>query len=214
MSVETLGARRLEGFMTEERRFVAVMIAGKSDEEITSFVETLGGTEPVLDLVFALMPQELDPAQAKDCVLGWEISQGGRTFTYRTEIKNGTLTAEKRAPGDAAATIVVSMPEFLRIIIEEVEAPKEYVLGKLKVRGDLVVAYAVPAMFPFKEKEAAKAARDQMLGSQSVDAESETDGASSEGEPDDGLAPPLPHESNAVEAAPDQIQGLGERLEE
>jgi alkyl sulfatase BDS1-like metallo-beta-lactamase superfamily hydrolase len=128
------------------------MIGGKSDEEITAFVETLGGVEPVLDLVFALMPQELDPAQAKDCVLGWEITHGDSTLAYRTEIKDGTLTAERRDPTDAAATIVLSMPEFLRIIIEEVEAPKEYVLGRVKVRGDLVLAYAVPAMFPFREK--------------------------------------------------------------
>jgi hypothetical protein len=73
-------------------------------------------------------------------------------LAYRTEIKDGTLTAERRDPTDAAATIVLSMPEFLRIIIEEVEAPKEYVLGRVKVRGDLVLAYAVPAMFPFREK--------------------------------------------------------------
>jgi len=138
--------------MTEERRFLSVMIGGKSDEEILSFVETLGGAEPVLDLVFAMMPQELDPAMAKDCVLGWEISAGDRTFTYRTEISNGMLTSERTEATDAAATIVSSLPEFFRIIIEEVEAPKEYVAGKIKVRGDLVLAYSVPAMFPFKEK--------------------------------------------------------------
>lgn len=144
--------------MTEERRFLAVMIGGKSDEEIVEFVKTLGGLGPVIDLVFALMPQELDPSKAKDCILGWEISEGGETVSYRTEIKGGELIAEKRSADDATATIVVSLPEFLRIIIEEVEAPKEYVLGKLKVRGDLVLAYQVPAMFPFKEKAAAEAA--------------------------------------------------------
>jgi alkyl sulfatase BDS1-like metallo-beta-lactamase superfamily hydrolase len=144
--------------VTEERRFLAVMIGGKSDEEIVDFVKTLGGLEPVIDLVFALMPQELDPSKAKDCILGWEISEGDQTVSYRTAIKNGELTAEKRPADDAAATIVVSLPEFLRIIIEEVEAPKEYVLGKLKVRGDLVLAYAVPAMFPFKEKGLAQPA--------------------------------------------------------
>jgi len=144
--------------VTEERRFLAVMIGGKSDEEIVEFVKTLGGLGPVIDLVFALMPQELDPSKAKDCILGWEISEGGETVSYRTEIKGGELIAEKRSADDATATIVVSLPEFLRIIIEEVEAPKEYVLGKLKVRGDLVLAYQVPAMFPFKEKAAAQAA--------------------------------------------------------
>jgi len=144
--------------VTEERRFLAVMIGGKSDEEIVEFVKTLGGLGPVIDLVFALMPQELDPSKAKDCILGWEISEGGETVSYRTEIKGGELIAEKRSADDATATIVVSLPEFLRIIIEEVEAPKEYVLGKLKVRGDLVLAYQVPAMFPFKEKAAAEAA--------------------------------------------------------
>ena len=141
--------------MTEERRFLSVMIGGKSDEEITSFVDTLGGAGPVLDLVFALMPQELDPAAAKDCVIGWEISTRDDTFTYRSEIQGGVLTAERADPADAAATIVASLPEFLRIIIEEVEAPKEFVAGKIKVRGDLVLAYSLPAMFPFREKAAA-----------------------------------------------------------
>jgi alkyl sulfatase BDS1-like metallo-beta-lactamase superfamily hydrolase len=138
--------------VTEERRFLAVMIAGKSDDEIVSFVETLGGAEPVLELVFALMPQELDPAKAKDCVLGWEITAGDQTFTYRTEIKKGTLTAERRAPDDATSTVILTLPEFLRIIIEEVSAPAEYVVGRVKVRGDLVLAYAIPEMFPFREK--------------------------------------------------------------
>lgn len=141
-----------EGHVTEERRFLAVMIGGKSDEEITSFITTLGGMEPVVDLVFALMPAELDPAKAKDCVLGWEISSGNETVKYRTEVRNGTLTAEKQEPGDTTATIIIDMVEFLRIIIEEREAPKDYVLGKFKVKGDLVLAYSVPEMFPFKEK--------------------------------------------------------------
>lgn len=139
--------------MTEERRFLAVMIGGKSDDEITAFISTLGGMEPVIDLVFALMPQELDPAAAKDCVLGWEISSGDQKVSYRTEIRNGVLTAEKKDPGpDTTATIIIDMVEFLRIIIEERDAPKEYVLGKFKVKGDLVLAYSVPVMFPFKEK--------------------------------------------------------------
>lgn len=138
--------------MTEERRFLSVMIGGKSDDEITSFVQTLGGPGPVLDLVFAVMPQELDQSSAKNCILGWEISAGDEIYTYRTEIRDGVLTAERAEPVDAAAVIVSSLPEFFRIIIEEVEAPKEYVAGRIKVRGDLVLAYSLPAMFPFREK--------------------------------------------------------------
>jgi len=138
--------------MTEERRFLASMIGGKNDEDIMDFIRTLGGSEPVLELIFALMPQELDAAKAKDCVLGWEITAEDQTYSYRTEIRNGELTAERRAPDDAQATVVIDMPEFLRIIIEELEAPKEYVLGKFKVRGDLVLAYSIPVLFPFREK--------------------------------------------------------------
>ena len=141
--------------MTEERRFLSVMIGGRSDEEITAFVDTLGGAGRVLDLVFALMPQELDPAAAKDCVIGEEISTRDDTFTYRSEIQDGVLTAERADPTGAAAPVVASLPEFLRIIIEEVEAPKEFVAGRIKVRGDLVLAYSLPAMFPFREKAAA-----------------------------------------------------------
>lgn len=132
---------------------MAQRIVGKTDEEILEFVDMLGGVEPILDLTFAVMPAELDADRAQDCIIGWEITYGDRTFVYRTEIKDGILTTEPEEPTDARTTIALSVPDFLRVITEELGGAKAFLQGKLKIRGDPVFAYGVPAMFPFREKE-------------------------------------------------------------
>jgi putative sterol carrier protein len=142
-----------EASVTEERLWLAQMIKGKTDEEILEFVHLLGGVEPILDLTFAAMPAELDPDRAQDAVIGWELTEGDRTFVFRVEIKNGTVTAERGEAADARITLAMSVPDFLRVLTEELGGAKAFLQGKLKIRGDPVFAYGVPAMFPFREKE-------------------------------------------------------------
>lgn len=140
--------------MTEERVYLWNRTRGKTDEEIYEVVNFLGKSATFLELIMAILPQELDPDEAKDCVIGFEISADERIHTYRVEIKGANVYAERRNPGKADATIAVSLPNFVRLITEELGGVKAFMQGKLWVRGDPTFAYSIPRMFPFREKEA------------------------------------------------------------
>jgi putative sterol carrier protein len=140
--------------MTEERVYLWNRTRGKTDEEIYEVVNFLGRSATFLELIMAILPQEIDPAEAKDCVIGFEISADERLYRYRVEVRDGQVNVEKRDPAGADATIAVSLPDFVRLITEELGGVKAFMQGKLWVRGDPTFAYSIPRMFPFREKEA------------------------------------------------------------
>ena len=139
--------------MTEERVYLWNKTRGKSDEEILEVVNFLGKPATFLELIMAILPQELDSDEAEDCVIGFEISADERTYLYRVEVRGKEVSAERRGTAGADATIAVSLPNFVRLITEELGGVKAFMQGKLSVRGNPVFAYSIPKMFPFREKE-------------------------------------------------------------
>jgi putative sterol carrier protein len=140
--------------MSEERLYLWNRTGGKSDHEIMEVVNTLGGPATFLDIIMAILPQELDPDIATDCVIGFEITTEERLHRFRVEIAGDEVRTEKRDPADADATIAASLPNFVRLITEELGGVKAFMQGKLWVRGDPTFAYSIPRMFPFREREA------------------------------------------------------------
>ena len=140
--------------MSAERVYLWEQTRGKTDAEIMGLVNILGKPAVFLEIVMAILPMELDPDQAKDCVIGFEISADERTHNFRVEIAGDEVFAEPRDPTGADATIAVSLPNFVRLITEELGGVKAFMQGKLWVRGDPTFAYSIPRMFPFREKAA------------------------------------------------------------
>lgn len=138
--------------MSPERVYLYERTKDMNDEEIMALVDMLGKPATFLDLIMAILPLELDPDHAKDCVIGFEVNAGDRIFNCRVEIKDGEVNAERRDPTGADATIACSLPDFVRIITEELGGVKAFMQGKLWVRGNPVFAYSIPRMFPFREK--------------------------------------------------------------
>ena len=122
--------------MTEERVYLWNRTRGKTDEEIYEVVSSLGRPATFLELIMAILPQELDPAEAKDCVIGFEISADERLDRYRVEVRDGQLNVERRDPAGADATIAVALADFVRLITEEVSCVKEIMVGKIWVCGE------------------------------------------------------------------------------
>lgn len=141
--------------MTEERVYLWEQTRGQSDEQIMELVNILGQPAGFLEIIMAMLPQELDPAEAKDCVIGFEISAGDRIYSYRIEVAGDQVFAERRDPSGADAIIAVSLPNFVRLINEELGGVKAFMQGKLWVKGDPTFAYSIPRMFPFRERQAA-----------------------------------------------------------
>lgn len=143
--------------MSDERVYLWEQTRGRTDDQIIEFVNTLGGGKKsvFLELIMAILPLELDPKQAIDCVIGFEISAEERVYIFRVEVKGTDVFSERREPSGADATIAISLPNFIRLITEELGGVKAFMQGKLWVRGNPTFAYSIPKMFPFREKAAA-----------------------------------------------------------
>lgn len=140
--------------MSEERLYLWKKTHGKSDKEILELVNMLGRPTNFLNIVMNFLPEDLDPEEAEDCVIGFEVSTHDRVHNLRVEISGDKCVAERRDPQGADATIACSLPNFVRLITDELGGVKAFMMGKLWVRGNPLFAYSIPRMFPFKEKEA------------------------------------------------------------
>lgn len=140
--------------MSEERLYLWKKTRGKSDKEILDLVDMLGRPTNFLTIVMNFLPLELDPETAQDCVIGFEVSTADRVHNLRVEIAGDKCVAERRDPKGADTTIAISLPNFVRLITDELGGVKAFMQGKLWVRGNPLFAYSIPSMFPFREKEA------------------------------------------------------------
>jgi putative sterol carrier protein len=139
--------------MSAERLYLWEQTRGKSDQEIMELVNILGRPAVFLEIIMNILPLELDPDKAKDCVIGFEISTEDRIHRFRVQIAGDEVKAERRDPSGADSTIAVSLPNFVRLITEELGGVKAFMQGKLMVRGNPTFAYSIPRMFPFREKK-------------------------------------------------------------
>lgn len=143
--------------MSEERVYLWEQTRGKTDQQIMELINILGKPAVFLEVIMAILPQELDPAEAKDCVIGFEISADDKLHRWRVQVTAaGEVTAERRDPVNADATIAASLPNFIRLVNEELGGVKAFMQGKLWVKGDPTFAYSIPRMFPFRERHALK----------------------------------------------------------
>lgn len=140
--------------MSAERVYLLEQTKGKTDAQIMELVNILGKPAVFLEIVMAILPLELDPDQSKDCVIGFEITAEERTHFFRVEIKDDVVTSQHRTgdTGKCDTIILVSLPNFVRVITEELGGVKAFMQGKLWVKGNPTFAYSIPRMFPFIEK--------------------------------------------------------------
>jgi putative sterol carrier protein len=140
--------------MSAERVYLWEQTQGKSDQEIMELVNILGRPAVFIEIIMNILPLELDLDQARDCVIGFEITAEEKLHTWRVQITSeGEVTAERRDPAGADATIACTLINFIKLITEELGGVKAFMQGKLWVRGNPTFAYSIPRMFPFREKE-------------------------------------------------------------
>jgi len=124
------------------------MISDKSDDQILGLLSEIPGGEAVLlDLTIAGMADALDPDNAQDCVLGYEIESGSETYAYRIEVRGTDVTSERKAPTDARVVLQLRIPEYLRLITGLLDGTEAFMSGRMRIRGDVMFAPQVGRMF-------------------------------------------------------------------
>lgn len=132
----------------DARALLEQTLKGKPDDEILGFVQQFGGTETALNMIFEGMKSALNPEKAQDCQVAFEVVDGDTTHSYVITIANKEASFEKTdATGDARVTLGLSLVDFLRLIIGELDGMQAFMQGKLKLKGDMMFAQQVPQMF-------------------------------------------------------------------
>jgi putative sterol carrier protein len=106
----------------------------------------------ILNEIFARMEEHFEPRRARglDAQLDWKIldrPEGGYDH-YRVTISDGTCTVA-RDPGDGRprVTFRVKPVDFLKLVTGNASGPALVVRGRLRIKGDLVLAARLQQLF-------------------------------------------------------------------
>ncbi|HVV24305.1 MAG TPA: SCP2 sterol-binding domain-containing protein [Pseudonocardiaceae bacterium] len=130
----------------------AAIVTQASGAQMTEVMGEPALRTKVLDEIFRRMGGHLraDRAAGVTAVVHWRLTGGtgeGGFDRYETIIENGTCTVNRTATRDPRVTITLSPIEFLRLITRNASAPVLFMMGKVKVKGDLGFAAGMTGLF-------------------------------------------------------------------
>jgi putative sterol carrier protein len=127
---------------------LATILDGRSDDEVDGFVKQ-AGYDVVLGNVFSEMKARFlpDKAAGRTGVIQYEIKTLDGDEVYQVEVTGGQCSAGKGSEKEPSVILVLTLPDFLRLISGRLNAVQAFMSGKLKVRGDMMVAQTMQAWF-------------------------------------------------------------------
>jgi alkanesulfonate monooxygenase SsuD/methylene tetrahydromethanopterin reductase-like flavin-dependent oxidoreductase (luciferase family)/putative sterol carrier protein len=123
----------------------AAFVRGRSDEQLEKTV----GSNAGLKTLFKAMERQYVPEKAAgfegDVTYVLETSRGPKHWTVH--IDSQRATAEPRTAADAAVTMTMPLPVFVRIGAGELNPARAMIDGELRIDGDFTVAGRLNEMF-------------------------------------------------------------------
>jgi alkanesulfonate monooxygenase SsuD/methylene tetrahydromethanopterin reductase-like flavin-dependent oxidoreductase (luciferase family) len=148
--------RRLADLGDEARRSLqrqgqgalARLVRGASDAQL----ERRFGSELAQRAIFTGMARQFEPkfAYGFEGDIAYELAHHGndkRPSRWTVRVRDGAAAAVAGIEGSPAITFKLSVPDFVRLIAEEVEPQELLFSGRFDVEGDLALATRVPEMF-------------------------------------------------------------------
>ncbi|MBV8159713.1 MAG: SCP2 sterol-binding domain-containing protein [Acidimicrobiia bacterium] len=127
---------------------LAQLLEGRSDEEISEFVNA-AGVDAVLAQVFDAMKQRLDPQKAagQSAVVQWDINAADGSHSYQFKVDNGSGSWTEGTPETPRVTLTFGLPDFLRFVAGQLEGMQAFMAGKLRLAGDMMFATTLQTWF-------------------------------------------------------------------
>jgi putative sterol carrier protein len=130
-------------------------VRSASNAELSAVISA--DREPLLEEIFSRMEEHFDPAAAGDLntVIEWRIldGPGGAVDCYQAHIAEGTCTVKRNGTQPAGLTIHIRPAEFLRVITGAVSGPRLFMLRRVRIGGDLMLAGRLASLFRIPEPE-------------------------------------------------------------
>ena len=107
--------------------------------------------EELLTEIFRRMPESFDAARATDvnAVIEWEITGApeGEVDRWQLTLRDGTCTCVRGGDAESDVTFRVAPVDFVKLITGVASGPQMFVFGKLRIRGNLMLAARVQGFF-------------------------------------------------------------------
>lgn len=127
---------------------LAEAVRSLNDEELLQVLASQeGGYRATLDQAFDGMAAAYDPARAsREAVFQWHVEtpDGVESYTVRC---GDTCTVEHAKAESATVTLGLPLPDFLRLILGQLDGMQAFMSGKLKLTGDIMLAQAMQSWF-------------------------------------------------------------------
>lgn len=127
---------------------LARLLEGKSDGDINAWV-TQEGADTILRPIFEGMQARFlpDKAAGKSAVIQYDVTTAEGVESWQVDVKDGTCTVAKGADKEASVTLALALPDFLRLVTGKLNGVQAFMSGKLKVRGDMMLAQTMQGWF-------------------------------------------------------------------
>jgi len=127
---------------------LASLIEGKSDDEINAFVKE-AGYETVLNPIFEGMQQHFLPEKngGRDAVIQYDVNTPDGLRSWQVVIAGGACTTSESTEKDPNVTLSLNLPDFLRLISGKLNGVQAFMSGKLKLKGDMMLAQTMQTWF-------------------------------------------------------------------
>lgn len=133
----------------------AALVKGADDRQLAEGLATNRGL--ILEQVFAAMPGRLNRERADrvDAVVDWEITgpPEGSTDRFQVLIRDGACSVRRDGPEPPTVSYRLGAIDFLRLVTGNASGPQLFVFGRLRVRGDFVLAARIPSLFSIPTSE-------------------------------------------------------------
>jgi alkanesulfonate monooxygenase SsuD/methylene tetrahydromethanopterin reductase-like flavin-dependent oxidoreductase (luciferase family) len=143
-----LGEEARNSLQKQGQHAVARLVRGASDEQL----ERRFGNTIAQRAIFTAMVRQFEPkfAFGFEGDIAYELSHptnGRPPSRWTVRVKEGEAVALPGVDGAPAVTFRLSVPDFARLITEEVDPQELLFSGRFDVEGDLTLATRVPEMF-------------------------------------------------------------------
>jgi putative sterol carrier protein len=127
---------------------LAALIEGHSDDEINTAIKNLG-YDAVLGQIFSEMQARFlpDKAAGRSAVIQYEVKTADGAEAYQVVVADGKCTTGKGGDKEPTVTLALALPDFLRLISGKLNGVQAFMSGKLKIRGDMMLAQTMQAWF-------------------------------------------------------------------
>lgn len=126
----------------------AALVREASDEQLEQGLRE--NREVLLEEVFRRMPERFDADRAGDvsAVIQWEItSPDGAADHWHLTIHDGAAASARGAHPEPDVSYRVGALDFVKLIAGVESGPKMFVFGRLRIRGDLMLAARMQGWF-------------------------------------------------------------------